>query len=326
MRTIALEEHFTTDALLKATGAYVTHDPDSPFAAMPPKLLDVGARRIAAMDEAGIDLQLMSAAPIGFDDLDPSTATALATDANDQLAAAIRTHPDRFGGFALLGVREPEKAAAELERAVTRLGLAGAMISGTSGGLFLDAPRFLPVLETAARLGVPVYLHPGPPPAGVREIYYTGLPPEVGHLLSIGGWGWHAETGLHTLRLICSGLFDRLPSLQVVIGHMGEGLPYALARSSGALSGPAKLRQPVADYLRTNVSITTSGYFTLPPLRCALDVVGIDRMMFSVDYPFSPNTLGRRFLDQVAGILDEDDMRKLTHGNAERILRLKAAA
>ena len=144
----------------------------------------------------------------------------------------------------------------------------------------------------------------------------------VGQLLSLGGWGWYAETGLHTLRLICSGLFDRLPALQVIIGHMGEGLPYALARSSGALSGPAGLWQPVADYFQTNISVTTSAYFTIPPLRCAREVIGIDRLMFSVDYPFSPNTSGRLFLDAAAAILDEADMRKLTHENAERLLHL----
>ncbi len=334
MRTIALEEHFTTVDLLRATGAYGgpgggpagdTALP-GPIAAMQPKLLDVGAGRVAALDEAGIDLQVMSAAPIGFDDLDPATATALASATNDELAAAIAAHPDRLGGFALLGMKEPDRAARELERCITRLGMAGAMLSGTSGGSFLDAPRFLPVFEAAAQLGVPIYLHPAPPPPAVRAAYYSDLPDGVGYMLSIGGWGWHAETGLHALRLICSGLFDRLPSLQLVIGHMGEGLPYALARSSGALSGPAGLRQSVADYLRTNVWVTTSGYFTLPPLRCAIDVIGIDRVMFSVDYPFSPNTTGRTFLDEAATVLDEADMRRLAHGNAERLLRRGTAS
>ena len=142
-------------------------------------------------------------------------------------------------------------------------------------------------------------------------------------LLSLGGWGWHAETGLHTLRLICSGLFDRLPGLQIIIGHMGEGLPYAMARLNAALSGPAKLHHAVADYFKTNVSMTTSAYFTLPPFRCALEVVGIDRLMFSVDYPFSSNANGRSFLDSAASILREDDMRKLTHENALNFLHLQ---
>ncbi len=326
MRTITLEEHFTTPGLQEATGAYRSGGAPGPIAAVQPMLLDLGAGRIAAMDEVGIDLQVLSAAPIGFDRIDADTATSLAVDTNDQLAEAIAAHPDRFGGFALLGMKRPETAARELERCVTRLGLAGVMLSGTSEGAFLDAPRFLPVFEAAVQLGVPIYLHPAPPPAPVRDVYYADLPGDVGTLLSLGGWGWHAETGLHMLRLICSGLFDRLPELQVIIGHMGEGLPYALDRASGALSGSAKLRQPVAAYFRSNVSVTTSAYFTLPPLRCALEVMGIDRVMFSVDYPFSPNTKGRSFLDQAATILGEEDMRKLAHGNAERVLRLRPAA
>ena len=325
MKTISLEEHFTTQDLLTATGAYGGTSAKGPIAAMRPKLLDVGENRISSMDEAGIDYQVMSAAPIGFDDLDPATATALATATNDELSAAIDAHPNRLGGFAMLAMKEPEKAAAELERCVTRLGLVGAMLSGTSGGSFLDAPRFLPVFEAATQLNVPIYLHPAPPPAPVRTAYYSDLPEVVDQLLSLGGWGWHAETGLHTLRLICSGLFDRLPALQVIIGHMGEGLPYALARSSGVLSGPAGLRQSVAAYFQSNISVTTSAYFTMPPLRCAMDVIGIDRLMFSIDYPFSPNTSGRSFLDAAAMVIDEADMRKLTHENAQRFLNLSRA-
>ncbi len=274
------------------------------------------------MDEAGIDLQVVSLASVGFDDLDGPTATALARDVNDELADAVRAHPERLAGFALLGMKEPEKAAAELERCMTKLGFAGVLLDGTCGGLFYDDPRFLPVFETAQRLKVPVYLHPAPPPHTVQEAYFRGLPDGLGQLLSIAGWGWHAETALHTLRLIVSGLFDRLPDLQLIIGHMGEMLPMALARSSGMLSGPAHLRQTVAEYFQTNVHLTTSGYFTQPPLRCALEVVGIDRMMFSVDYPFSPNGNGRKFLEDAAKTLSEGDMEKLTHGNAERVLKL----
>jgi predicted TIM-barrel fold metal-dependent hydrolase len=218
-------------------------------------------------------------------------------------------------------LKAPATAAAELERCVTRLGFHGALINGTTGGLFLDDPRFLPVFEAAAHLGVPIYLHPAPPPQPVREAYYSGLPGDLGFLLSIAGWGWHAEAGLHTLRLIVSGLFDRLPGLQLIIGHMGEGLPYALARSSSVLSNAASpLRQPVSNYFQSNIHCTTSGYFTLPPLRCALEVIGIDRLLFSVDYPYSPNTRGRTFLESLPEILVADDFEKFAHRNAERLL------
>jgi uncharacterized protein len=321
MRTITLEEHFVTESFLRATGAYGKTVPPQ-LAALQPKLLDLGAGRIAAMDEAGIDLQVLSLAAMGFDALDAATASALARDVNDELAAAVAAHPKRLAGFAALALKDPAGAAAELERCVTKLGFRGALVDGTTGGLFLDDPQFLPVFETAQKLGVPVYLHPAPPPETVKQAYFSGLPGELGHLLSIAGWGWHAETGLHTLRLIVSGLFDKVPGLQLIIGHMGEGLPYAMARSSGILSGPAKLQRPVAEYFKSNIHLTTSGYFTLPPLQCALEVVGIERMMFSVDYPFSPNTRGRAFLDQAAGVLTTEDLEKLAHGNAERLLGL----
>jgi len=274
MSTITLEEHFVTESFLRATGA---HDRETPpqLAELQSKLLDIGAGRIADMDKSGIDLQVLSLAAMGFDALDADTASSLARDINNELAAAV---------------------------------------------------RFLPVFEAAAHLGVPIYLHPAPPPQSVRDAYYSGLPSELGFLLSIAGWGWHAETGLHTLRLIVSGLFDRLPALQLIIGHVGEGLPYALARSSGILSHAAPhLRQPVANYFQSNIHLTTSGYFTLPPLRCALEVVGIDRLLFSVDYPYSPNSRGRALLDSLPEILGEEDLAKLTHRNAEHLLGLRPA-
>jgi predicted TIM-barrel fold metal-dependent hydrolase len=317
MSTITLEEHFVTESFLRATEA---HDRKTPpqLADLQPKLLDIGAGRIADMDKSGIDLQVLSLAAMGFDALDADTASSLARDVNDELTEAVRAHPTRFGGFATLALKAPVTAAAELERCVTRLGFHGALLDGTTDGLFLDDPRFLPVFEAAAHLGVPIYLHPAPPPEPVREAYYSGLPGELGFLLSIAGWGWHAETGLHALRLIVSGL---------IIGHMGEGLPYALARSSGVLSHAApNLRQPVAAYFQSNIHCTTSGYFTLPPLRCALEVVGIDRLLFSVDYPCSPNTRGRAFLDSLPEILGADDFAKLTHRNAEHLLGLRPAA
>jgi hypothetical protein len=321
MRTISLEEHFLTQSFLRVTEA--GRQVPAALAAMQPLLLDLSAGRVAAMDESGIDLQVLSLAAMGFDALDAATATALARDVNDELADAVRTHPSRFAGFAALGLKDPAAAAAELERCVTRLGFVGAMVDGTIGGLFLDQPEFLSVFEAAAHLGVPVYLHPAPPPEPVRAAYFSGLPGDLGFLLSIAGWGWHAETGLHTLRLIVSGLFDRLPALQLIIGHMGEGLPYALARSSAALSRAAPhLRQPVAAYFQSNIHCTTSGYFTVPPLRCAMEVIGIDRLLFSVDYPYSPNTRGRAYLDTLAGTLSTADLARLTHRNAESLLRL----
>ena len=324
MPTITLEEHFVTDSFVCATGSFGDNAPPA-LAQMRPKLLDLGAGRIAAMDESAIDMQVLSLASMGIDSLDASTAASLVRDINDELAQATIDNPDRLAGFASLALKQPNEAARELNRCVTQHGFSGALVDGTTDGLFLDDPRFLPVFEAAVSLGVPIYLHPAPPPEPVAAVYYANLPGDTGHLLSIAGWGWHAETGLHILRLIVSGLFDRLPSLQIIIGHMGEGLPYALARSSNVLSRSAKLQRSVADYFQSNIHITTSGYFTLPPLRCALDVVSIDRLMFSIDYPFSANSNGRTYLDGVSKDLSSEDLAKLTHRNAERLLKLKVA-
>ena len=325
MKTITLEEHFVTESFLRATGGYGQAAPPQ-MAERQPKLLDLGTGRIAAMDEAGIDFQVLSLAAMGLESLDAATATSLVQEVNDELAEAVRRNPARLGGFASLSLKDSLSAARELERCVTRLGFVGALVDGTCDGLFLDDVRFAPFWEAANALEVPVYLHPALPPEPVRSAYYSGLPGELGAMLSIAGWGWHAETGLHTLRLIVSGLFDRLPNLQLIIGHMGEGLPYAMARSSAILSAAAQLQQPVAGYFRSNIHITTSGYFTEPPLRCAMEVVGIERLLFSVDYPFSPNTRGRAFLDDLSGVLSEEELALLAHENAERVLKLNRPA
>lgn len=317
MKTITLEEHFVTTGFLKATGEYGTPMPPR-MQQVQSQLLDLGSGRIAAMDETGVDLQVLSLAAVG--NLDAATATEVLRDVNDELAAAVHAHPDRFAGFATLNPRDPAGAAQEFERCIN-LGFKGALISGTTDGEFLDQPKFLPIFEAANALHVPIYLHPAPPSKAAQNIYFSGLPADLGMPLSLAGWGWHAETGLHSLRLILSGLFDRFPDLRVIIGHMGEGIPYALARSSQVLSAAAKnLKHTVAEYFHRNFHVTTSGYFTLPPFRCALDVVGIDRLMYSVDYPFSAAKQGRDFLNSVK--LSDDDMAKLTHTNAEAVLKL----
>ncbi len=323
MRTIALEEHFATEDFLRATG---TLGNDSPLRGMREKLLDLGDERLASMHSNGISMQVLSLMSMGLQELDAATATPLVRGVNDELAARVAEHPEHFAGFATLAMKDPASAAKELERCTQRLGFKGALLDGTVDGEFLDQPKFLPVWEAAAALNVPIYLHPAPPPRAVREAYYSGLPGKdaeaVGYLLSIAGWGWHSETALHTLRLIVSGLFDRLPALQLIIGHMGEGLPYALARSSNVLSRAAHgLQRTVAETFKEQVHVTTSGYFTRPPFDCAEEVLGIDRLLFSVDYPFSPNEHGRAFLDAL-NPMNNDRRAKLTHGNAEALLKV----
>jgi predicted TIM-barrel fold metal-dependent hydrolase len=324
MRTITLEEHMSTHALHEAFASGARGAPSEYVRRIQEKLLDLGAGRLADMDAAGIDVQVLSLAVADLDRLEPATATSLVRDANDAMATAVRAHPDRFAALAALHLREPEKAAAELERCVRTLGFKGTLVNGASAGAFLDDPRFTPFWEAANSLNVPVYLHPAPPPAAVQQAYFSGLAEHVAFFLSTAAWGWHAETGLHVLRLIVSGLFDRYPGLQLIIGHMGENLPFSLARADTILGrSPISLRRRVADYAHEHLHLTTSGYFTLPPLFCALEVFGADRLLFSVDYPYSTNEQGRRFLDALP--LSPADLHKIAHANAERLLKLGAA-
>jgi predicted TIM-barrel fold metal-dependent hydrolase len=290
---------------------------------MQQRLVDVGVGRLADMDAAGIDVQVISATVSGsrLDTLDAATEVAVARDCNDELAAAVRSHPDRFAGLAMLPLQSPEAAAAELERCVARLGMKGALINGTTNGRFLDDPIFQPVLAQAEALDSPIYLHPAPPPPEVFRAYFSGLPEGVADRLATSSWGWHVETGLHSLRLIASGAFDRFPKLQIIIGHMGENLPFSLARADRTLSASAThLQRRPAEYFNANFSITPSGYFTVPPLLCALEVVGADRIIFAVDYPYSTLAEGRAFLDSAP--ISSPDREKIAHGNAERLLKL----
>ena len=328
MRTITIEEHFLSDAfreVMKRQAPSQGGGSNAAFIAQQEaKLADLGSTRLKDMDAGGIDLQVISHTASGIVPLSGTEAVRLARAANDQLAAAVAAHPDRFAGFATLPMTEPEAAVDELDRAVRSLGFKGAMINGTTNGRFLDDPSFLPILERAVTLDVPIYVHPGMPPAAVREAYYSGFDQAVSYFLSTSGWGWHSEVGIHALRLILAGVFDRLPGLQIIIGHMGEMIPFMLARINNVLTPVAKhLQHAVPEYFLQNFYITTSGFFTDPPLLLAMQVVGVDRIMFSVDYPFSTNEQGRAFLDHVS--LSPADKEKISHLNVERLLRLAQA-
>ncbi len=321
MRIITIEEHISTPEFLEAM-AKVWHDDPviEMWRSQRDKLLDFGKHRIAEMDAAGIDMQVLSLSG-SMDRLDPVLAIALARDTNDKLALAVQAHPNRFAAFATLAMQEPEEAALELERCVRQLGFKGTLINGTCNGLFLDDRRFTPLFETAQALDVPVYLHPAPPPDEVRRAYYSGLSAKLGFILATAGWGWHAETGMHCLRLIVSGLFDRFPKLKIIIGHMGEGVPYYITRADAFLAQSAMhLKRRASDYFHEHFYITTSGCFSLPPFLCALGVVGADRILFSVDYPYNSNAEGRAFLDRLP--VGANDLAKISHGNAKRLLKL----
>jgi predicted TIM-barrel fold metal-dependent hydrolase len=324
MRLIALEEHYRAPMLRSvAVRSFGEPPPVSPLGRIQAKLDDLGDQRLADMDLGGIDVQVLSHGTPGTEQLAPEEAIPLAREANDYLARSIAPHPGRLAAFATLPTAAPEAAADELERAVGELGFKGALINGHSRGQFLDAAEFWPIFERAERLRVPIYLHPTEPPPAVREAYYGGLPPQIAQTLSIAGWGWHVETGLHVLRLIAGGVLDAYPGLQIIVGHMGEALPFFLARSSRVLRQQAGLPRPLEDYMAANFHFTTSGMFTYPPLICLLEVMGADRVMFSVDYPYSSNEEGRDFV--LGAPISEADREKLAFTNAARLLGLGSA-
>ena len=325
MRLIALEEHYRAPIISEAVpaegfNAAVSAQASSPMAARLSKLDDLGEQRLADMDAGGIDVQVLSHTVPATEQLAPERAVPIARQANDYLAAAIARAPDRLAAFATLPTPAPEAAADELERAVRKLGFKGALINGHTQGRFLDERFFRPILERAARLGVPIYLHPTEPPDVVRAAYYSGLPPAAAQMLATAGWGWHVDAGLHALRLVLGGVFEELSGLQVIIGHMGEALPFFLARSSRNLAHASGLPRSLEDYLVSNFHITTSGMFTYPPLLCLLEVVGAERVMFSVDYPYSDNEEGRDFM--LGAPISAADRERIAHGNAERLLGL----
>ncbi len=314
MRTIALEEHYATTEFLNGPGS--RHASRPRFAEL---LTDVGKGRIAAMDEAGVDLAILSLAVPGVEQLDGREAVQLARACNDELAAAIERYPDRLGGFAALPIGAPEEAADELERAVRQLSFPGAVINGHSQGRYLDDPFFDPVLRRADALKVPIYLHPTVPPPAVVDACYAGFTPEVNVALATVGWGWHIDTATHVLRLILGGVFDRYPALQIIIGHMGESTSFMLPRFDHTLTPELTgLRQPVSSYLRQNFHYTFANFNDVATYANLVAQVGVGRVCFSADYPFGSMTAARAFFDNLP--LSQDDRARISHRNAENLL------
>ncbi len=331
MRIVALEEHYTAPDLMARIGpAALTArgwpgPADRPARmAQTPQLRDAGPARLADMDAAGITVQVLSAGGPGADLMSPADGMALARDYNDRLRRIADDYPERFCGFAHLPMSAPEAAADELERAVRELGLKGALINGTTDGLFLDHERFAPILARAEALDVPLYLHPNLPPEPVRKAYYSDLPGYAGFILSCPGFGWHAETAIHVLRLVLSGALDRHPGLKLIVGHMGEGLPMMLDRFDETFDefAAAHLSRTVGKAILDQVWITTSGFFSLPPFMAALLSFGVDRILFSVDYPHSANQDGVDFLHRLP--VSPADKKKIAHANADALLKLEA--
>lgn len=286
------------------------------------RIQDLGAQRLADMDASGIAKQLVFLTAPGVQVFDAATAVSLSTEFNDRLLEQIRKHPERYAGLAAIAPQQPGAAAAELQRSVRKLGLKGAVINSHTQGEYLDDPKYWEIFEAAEALDVPLYLHPNtPPPAMIGPFLPRGLDGAI--------YGFAVETGLHLLRIIVAGVFDRFPRLKMVVGHLGEGLPFWLFRldfmhrsmvSSKRYEGAKPLRHPPSHYLRENVWVTTSGMQWAPAILFSQQVLGMDRVLYAMDYPY-------QFVPEEVKVTDElpisdDDKRKLYQLNAERVFRL----
>jgi predicted TIM-barrel fold metal-dependent hydrolase len=324
MRTIAVEEHFVTPAFVEGPGKgfldrFKNSGPRGALIAQ--RLFELGDKRVAEMDAAGIDVQVLSLNSPGVEQLEAAQAIPTARDANDFLAEAVGRHPARFAGLAALPIQAPEDAAKELERCIRQLGFRGTNINGHTRGRYLDDPFFEPILACADVLQVPIYLHPTIPHKPVADALYGGFSPVVTGVLSSSGWGWHIETAVHLLRMILGGVFDRHPKLQVIIGHMGEAIPFMLPRMNRNLPPQVtNLARPFADYLRQNVHYSFGGFNFAPTFLNLLLEIGVERIMFSVDYPYGSMEEARGFLQHIP--VSEGDRERIAHGNAERLFKL----
>lgn len=323
MKTITLEEHFASPSFLDGPGKELkSHYKDftGPRARLFDQLCDVDERRISDMDDAGIDMQVLSLTAPGVEQVTNNEAIEISYSSNEFLAEAISRNPSRLAGFATIPTLFPDKAAAELERTVIAYGFKGAVINGHVGGRYLDDKFFWPVFERAEALQVPIYLHPTQPPQAVVDTYYGGFNPAVSFMFANSGWGWHIETGVHILRLILGGVFDRFPDLQIIIGHLGEALPFMIQRVDNMPPEMTHLKYPVSYYLRNNIHYTFSGFNFTPTFIDLFLQVGVNRIMFSADYPYAIMSEARAFLNRLP--VSPADREQIAHGNAERLLKM----
>jgi predicted TIM-barrel fold metal-dependent hydrolase len=320
-QVVALEEHYWDPEVAEH---FTGREGRAP--ALRARLDDVGELRIKEMDEAGIDLTVLSHGAPSTQRLNPEAAMGIAQRANDRLHEAVLAHPGRFAAFACLPTPDPQGAADELERAVNKLGFVGAMIHGLtqlpgSGGewLFPDNKLLWPIFERAEALDVPIYLHPAAPHPMVTQAYYQDYAQRFPGILS-ASWGYTVETATMGLRMVLSGVFDAYPRLKIILGHMGEGLPFLLWRIDYTLRRAGNERIDFRDLFTEHFWITTSGNFSTPSLICSMLEMGSDRIMYSVDYPFVDNLPGTEWMRDVQ--ISAEDKDKILSGNAKRLLRL----
>ncbi len=315
-RVIALEEHYWDDDIASHFKGYAA-DRSS---ALLTNLHKLSEDRLAEMDKNGIDVHVIShGAPAG-QHLPVQVAAAICREANDKLHAAVSAHPDRLAAFAALPTPDPKAAADELERCVAKLGFKGAMIYGRTHDKFMDRKEFWPIFERAAALDVPLYLHPQEPHPAVVEAYYADYDKDyIG--FKVAGWGFGVETATQAIRLVLSGVFDAYPNLKIILGHLGENLPFALWR----IHAEVKKKDPsipfsFRDVFSEHFWFTTSGFFSTPALQCTIQEMGIDRVLFSIDWPFCPNEPGVEWMADLQ--LSAADKAKIYGENAEKLLKL----
>jgi predicted TIM-barrel fold metal-dependent hydrolase len=327
MRIITLEDHYATPmdrALIPPPtperAEFLKFIDERSGFSVSEALLDLGEIRLAHMDRCGIDYQVISLTHPNAQGYAPETAIPLARDANDRLHEACKRHPTRFGGFASLPTADPTAAVKELERCVTQLGFHGALVCGHTQGEFLDARRFWGIFECAEALGVPLYIHPGMPHPLAMQAYFQG-PVEP---MSRAPWGFAIDAGTQFLRIAMGGVLDRFPKLTIVLGHLGEGIPFVLDRMNSHTERSCRalgLKRTFKEYFLENVMVTTSGNFSIPSLICTLMTLGSERVMFSVDWPYEKNEWGMDYLKRLP--VSPEDLEKITHRNAERLLKLQ---
>ncbi|HEX4040630.1 MAG TPA: amidohydrolase family protein [Xanthobacteraceae bacterium] len=323
MRIITLEEHFATPGFLDGPGQDLKNAAlkfEGRAQRLIEGLTDIADKRMAAMDQAGVDMQVLSLTSPGTEQLDVADAIALAREVNDFLAAGVKKNPKRFAGFVTLPTAAPDKAAAELESRMKAGGFVGAVINGHVRGRYLDDKFFWPILECAEALNAPIHIHPTRPPQPVFDTYYSGFSPLIDDMFGSPGWGWHIETAIHVIRIILGGTFDRFPKLQLVIGHLGEGLMSMFQRLDNMTPAMTKLQKPITSYLRENVHYTFSGFNFPATFLDLLLEVGVGRIMFSADHPYQSMAQAVAFLQQVP--VSAADRERIAHGNAEKLFGL----
>ena len=317
---LSLEDHFVSSTCQQDDVAQTLQ-----LHQFPPRILqrlvDVDSQRLEVMDEGNVRLQVVSLIPV-------CVGIKECRQTNDEIRKAVQKHPGRFAGFAALPMATPEEIAAELERCVKELGFVGALVPNHANGTYYDGPEYLPMWQAAERLDVPIYLHPCPPSSGMVPHFAGNYSDDVSFAISTHAWDWHANCGVHLIRLYASGLFDKCSKLKLILGHLGEMVPFMLGRIERKLALTRDAKSWKASFIQVyarNIWVTTSGMFDMESLKLVLATTKIERIMFSIDYPFESTIQSRDFMEQFqkSKLVSEDDFARIAYKNAEELLGVK---